>query len=282
MSRIRPTLAWLAALMIFLLAGCIGGNDSPQGNSRSPGPSGSETDPGTTDPTDPGGTADPTDPTGTDPTGPVNAAPSAELNASAVSGTAPLPVTFTVNGSDPDGDALTWSLDSNGDGTVDATGEELPATVNVTFDSPGSFNVTLTVSDGVADDVVMVSISVEPAGPVARQQESGEFLLAYPGDECNAGHYDPDLEGITYYSFAVDPDTYGLPFHAAFEATETLEIVGVDFIDANGDYIETFNDGGSMVVDGIVTEGAVKAAFWGCVGAQVSGTYLAGGELVTG
>jgi PKD repeat protein len=74
------------------------------------------------------------------------------LTATPSSGFAPLEVDFTVDASDPDGDELTyqWEL---GDG--DASSDQNPSH---TYAEPGSYEVTLTVSDG--DDEVSESVTV--------------------------------------------------------------------------------------------------------------------------
>lgn len=147
--RFEPRfLGTILILATFLLAGCASKNGTPAGSdpSGSDGgnPSGtggtdaSGTDPGATDPT---GTSDPTTP-------PANTAPTVNLTASVLNGTAPLEVTFTVAATDAEGDVLSWTLDGNGDGAVDATGEDLPASANVTFAEPGVYTATVNVTDG--------------------------------------------------------------------------------------------------------------------------------------
>jgi PKD repeat protein len=76
------------------------------------------------------------------PTGSYNQPPVASLTSSASSGTAPLAITFNGSGStDSDGTIASYSW-SFGDGTS-ATG----ASVSKTFNTTGSYTVTLTVSD---------------------------------------------------------------------------------------------------------------------------------------
>ncbi len=83
---------------------------------------------------------------------PQNSAPTVTLNASTLSGTAPLSITFTANASDPDGDALsyTWSIA----GAADAP------TASQTFNEAGSYPVTVTVSDGKLGASADVNIAV--------------------------------------------------------------------------------------------------------------------------
>jgi len=85
----------------------------------------------------------------------VNHAPTANLTATVGNGTAALNVTFTLRGTDPDGDALTWALNfgepANATAGANATrahGTSLPANVTHAYKAGGRLNATLTVSDG--------------------------------------------------------------------------------------------------------------------------------------
>ena len=76
-------------------------------------------------------------------TGTTNRNPTASATANPTSGDAPLTVVFDASGSsDPDGDALTFSWNF-GDG---ATGSG--ATVSHTYNTAGTYNALLTISDG--------------------------------------------------------------------------------------------------------------------------------------
>lgn len=88
-----------------------------------------------------------------------NHSPSAEADAVPASGPSPLTVTFGAFGSsDRDGDELGYSWDF-GDGSPSATG----AMVTHTYDEPGRYDATLTVTDGRGGvDTDTVSINVEP------------------------------------------------------------------------------------------------------------------------
>ncbi|MCS6936540.1 MAG: PKD domain-containing protein [Candidatus Bipolaricaulota bacterium] len=70
--------------------------------------------------------------------------PFAIFSATPTAGEAPLKVAFNGSAShDPDGSITQYEWDFNGDGTIDATG----ATVTYTYTAPGTFVVTLTVTD---------------------------------------------------------------------------------------------------------------------------------------
>ncbi|MCK5620304.1 MAG: PKD domain-containing protein, partial [Candidatus Krumholzibacteria bacterium] len=85
-----------------------------------------------------------------------NNPPTASFVANPTSGDAPLDVNFDASGSfDPDTDPLIYVWDF-GDGSGPGSGE----TVAHTYQSDGTYNVTLTVSDGIANDVANTKIDV--------------------------------------------------------------------------------------------------------------------------
>jgi PKD repeat protein len=85
-----------------------------------------------------------------------NRAPSVTLTATPTSGKAPLTVAFTANGSDPDGDALTYTYDF-GDGSKATSGR----TATHKYTKVGTFTakVTVTDTDG-ASSAAQVTITV--------------------------------------------------------------------------------------------------------------------------
>jgi PKD repeat protein len=77
---------------------------------------------------------------------PSNQTPTAVATASPSSGVAPLSVIFDATGSsDPDGDALTYEWDLDGDGQFD---DSTGAQASFTYTASGSYTATLRVSDG--------------------------------------------------------------------------------------------------------------------------------------
>jgi PKD repeat protein len=124
----------------------------------------------------------------------VNRAPAAVLTADNLTGMAPLNLTITVDGSDPDGDELTWTLDL-GDGGEALTGDEFPFTVNHTFTEAGNYTLNLTVSDGTLSDTVALNITVEAdLGEIPDPYSNSNTLIVatpfppVPGHE-NVGPY---------------------------------------------------------------------------------------------
>jgi glucose/arabinose dehydrogenase len=90
---------------------------------------------------------------------PPNHPPAAKATASPTSGAAPLTVGFDATGSsDPDGDALSYSWDLDGDGVY---GDATSPTPSYTYAQEGQVNVGLQVSDGrggVGTDHVTITI----------------------------------------------------------------------------------------------------------------------------
>src|SRR5215510_4977441 len=81
-------------------------------------------------------------------------APVAQFSADPTSGTAPLTVTFTDSSQ---GQIDSYSWDFNGDGTPDST-EQSPT---FQYPSEGTFNATLTVSNGAGSNTATTTITVE-------------------------------------------------------------------------------------------------------------------------
>ncbi|HET6399162.1 MAG TPA: PKD domain-containing protein [Candidatus Thermoplasmatota archaeon] len=72
---------------------------------------------------------------------------------------------FVIGATDADGDAMTWSLHF-GDDSDAATGSTFPANVTHTFE-PGTYNVTLIVSDGKEEVVILETVTAEVVVPEA-------------------------------------------------------------------------------------------------------------------
>lgn len=97
----------------------------------------------------------------------ANQAPTGTLSASITQGEVPVDVAFTFEGSDPDGDALSWTFDANGDGTFEAEGTELPAAYNHSYADTGSYLANFTLSDGDLSTSYEVTINATAAAEAA-------------------------------------------------------------------------------------------------------------------
>jgi PKD repeat protein len=113
-----------------------------------------------------------------------NRAPTATLEANVTSGAAPLDVSFTLGGSDEDGDNLTAEL-RIGDG--EPVQVEVPGSHLHTFDAAGNHTVVLTVSDGnaTATDELVITVGLPGSGPNLCNREpteEAEGIYLFEGD----------------------------------------------------------------------------------------------------
>lgn len=206
------------------------------------------------------------------------AAPEASLSADVDEGAAPLNVTFTLDGSDPEDFPLNWTLDM-GDENTTYTGDELPADVDHSFQEGGNYTVVLNVTNGAHASEANVTVQVaEPAPAAVAQEESGEWLVGAMvmgcfGDIVGAG-YPEELDGVAYASFEIDPATYGQEYEAAVATDTAQDSPGFTFLDADRGALA----GGFMsdAATGTVPEGAVHGVFWTCLGGLMTGTYTTG------
>jgi hypothetical protein len=128
----------------------------------------------------------------------ANNPPNAVATANPTSGPAPLTVQFNGSGSsDPDGDALSYSWDLNGDGTY---GDSTAANPSFTYTAAGTFSVTLRVTDarGASSVSAPVTITVgagnTPPTPVIDSPSSS--LTWAVGDTINfSGHATDTQDG---------------------------------------------------------------------------------------
>lgn len=105
-----------------------------------------------------------------------NENPVADLSLSPELGSAPLTVTAFIEGEDPNGLPLTYTINW-GDGTPNSTGDldqppspnekEKTAQINHTYTDSGTYIVTLTVSNGTLSDVSTEDVEVLPTGQLA-------------------------------------------------------------------------------------------------------------------
>ncbi len=152
-------LVWVLAFVGVALSGCAESTDAEESSDAVPqsepgveGSSPQAAEPGAA----PGSQVSEAPSNGSIPQPPV-----AELHASVLEGTAPLTVVFGLNGTDADGDALSWSLDIDSDGLAEYEGSALPSSAEHTFDA-GGYAVTLSVTDGTHVVNVTTNITAFP------------------------------------------------------------------------------------------------------------------------
>ena len=110
--------------------------------------------------------------------GQPNSPPVVDVTASSSSGAVPLPVAFTIDATDADGDVLTYTVDF-GDKSPVAKGTVTAAPVMHTYTTPGTYMARVEVSDGQAGIVRFTRVTAvlnEPLVAVA-----GEPLRAVAG-----------------------------------------------------------------------------------------------------
>ena len=117
---------------------------------------------------------------------PGNQPPNVEAAADPIRGTAPLPVQFSSDPTDPDGDTLviTWAFGDGGTATGDRPVH--------TYTAPGVYNATVTVRDpgGLsATDTVSVTVTAAAAAGVQRGRRRGGGRVRQPAGR--AAHQEP-------------------------------------------------------------------------------------------
>lgn len=250
-------LAILLALTL-LLAGCAssGGDEAPSSSSTTTSTAvASQTQTSTTTSSTTTTTAPPAE----------NKAPTGSLGAVATG----LQANFTLNGTDPDGDALSWTL-AFGDGNR-TEGTQLPVTIRHTFAAAGTFTAVFTLDDGQAQSSYNVTVAAT-ASPVTATTQDFQGGWSFANNVAcldSSAPYDavPMTEGVTYLTFAVDPGTVGLPFVADFLSGAFID--HLLFLDAAGAILLDAEAGGtsfSWTAEGTVPPGAVLAVAFGCLG----------------
>jgi hypothetical protein len=195
-----------------------------------------------------------------------NHPPTASLTPHLGNGTAALNATFTVAGSDPDGDALSWTL-SFGDATANATGAALPSNVTHAYKAAGTVNVTLAVSDGrnttlahatlnlTAGTVAFTSIDLTKTWTVSAAGAI-EFAAGCREDGVDCAYFDlPEAAG-------------GRDFTMEFSSTVPGAVYFIDTYDAGG-YVDTFiGDPGSTTIADKVPDGIIQFRAYSSGGAD--------------
>lgn len=221
------------------LAGCSGKKSGDDGPDESPSPSSTSA---TTN-------------------GAPNHPPTASMLAN-TTGEAPLNVTFLLNGTDADGDALAWTLDF-GDNSTLANGTGLPANVTHFYAAAGLFNATLLVSDGNATTNATLTLSL--AAGTAFQQFVAAGTPDLPCPQCsNAGAntglgYRAGMNELDSFFVEIPADSAGQPFTVASTAGDP-DMVFRDACEGGAAVGDAFQAEGPEA--GTVPEGALCALMW--------------------
>lgn len=208
------TLLLAALVLATALSGCAsdGGNGDSDQTATS---TATGTSSGTATGTQSGTSSGSSSATGTgNPAG--NRAPTVDLTAMTVG----LVVNFTLQASDADGDALTYTFraDNLTPATEQTGSGPFPVVLNHTYAAAGTYNATVTVSDGKAEATrtLAVNITVAPPGtkqPVTFQGHADlpdpyNSLLVYP-DGCAVGPISSAPSGTFGQTFAIGAEFIG-------------------------------------------------------------------------
>jgi large repetitive protein len=148
--------------------------------------------------TDAGGATDTEEITITVTNPPGNRAPAVEAAALPASGQAPLEVQFSAQGSDPDGDALSYAWDF-GDGSAEAKGRR----ARHVYTQTGTFSAKVTATDkagNTATDAVEVVVGNPPANQAPTVQAAADPAGGTAPLKVNfsAAADDPDGDAMSY------------------------------------------------------------------------------------
>jgi PKD repeat protein len=242
--------AAVAVLLTTLISGCTVQKDDLEAGVdglTSGSGSGSKTGTSSASKTGTSGTSGTGTPTGT------NHAPVANLTASTLSGAAPMTVNFTLNGTDAEGDALSWTL-TYGNASANVTGTVLPANATHVFDAAGTFNVTLVISDGKLSANATVTIVVSAAAAAATGftpiDATKSWTVSFGGAfEYGLGCYE---DGVDCAYFDLGNQAVGRAFTMTFSSTVPSGLYWIDYY-KGGDYIDTFigEPGATSIADNV-------------------------------
>ena len=149
--------------------------------------------------------------------------------------------TVTFDGrasSDPDGDALAYRWDFDGDGAQDAEGAE----ITHSYPAAGTFQATLTVDDGLLEHVAFATVTVRSIPPSAAITPSSATPLT--GQSVTFTGMGTDADGaIAAWAWDLDDDgafdDASTPAAAATFATPGRRTVGLRVTDDDGETATT-------------------------------------------
>ena len=215
---------------------------------------------------------------------PANQAPTGSISAS-VNGTQ---ANFTLAGSDPDGDLLSWSL-AFGDGQS-TNGTDLPASVLHTY-AAGDFTANFTVSDGgesISYDVAVTIAAGGAGGPGQSVALAWDVGFTDQESASQGPSYLDCADGpnktFNYDSFTLDPATPGLPFKATITDASGGAAISSWTLYFNlgdcSDYAGTFSADGAGEITGTIPEDAGPFTLAMATGGfLLEVTYLSGSQV---
>ena len=213
---------WLLGISAMLIiSGCVDSGSDPQDAATSSAPTTSSAPANTTASVE----------------NTTNEPPVPTMEADNVTGAIPLNVTFLLNGTDPEGGNLSWTL-SFGDDSENLTGESLPANATHSYALQGNFTAFFEVSDGV--NVANISVAVNVTGAASEGPTThvitGSTLIPFPAanelacinDDIDGNIYDlaPAGPGWTY-TLEPSDGSFGIYWYAGGSYDSTGEPAGV-------------------------------------------------------
>ncbi len=195
---------------------------------------------------------------------PANQPPTiTSASAAPSSGPAPLAVSFTAAAADPEGQALTYTWDFEGDGTTDAAG---PAASH-TYANPGSYDALLRVSDGtnsVTRQVPVTATSVGAGLITNIQAASGRAYDTGLLDVGRTPYIDrtftfsavaPSYTGLEYIRTANDDKASTGSTFLSFDVAQdvTVYVAYDDRFSARPSWMTEYTDTGDDIVSGAGT-----------------------------
>ncbi|MCA1819525.1 MAG: PKD domain-containing protein [Thermoplasmatota archaeon] len=276
----------IACLLIFsiVLAGCSGSTDtsSSTGNGGAGGAPTSKAGAGATTSKGPAGGAGGSTGSGGGSTGGSgggsgNRAPTGSVVADIPQGAIPVNVTFSLKGSDPDGDAITWNLDWDGDGKTDATGKVLPDSAKHSYTAVGSYKGTFAISDakGASNSypfTVNATAAAAAAGPI--QTVDGGYVAGLASG-CAANAFINGLPAdVDHVGFDLDVATIGKPYTITFTTSAPAANYLIQFWAGTNSVVQT-DQPTSSPASATVPDGADNVIISSCGGASVTFHYEA-------
>lgn len=200
--------------------------------------------------------------------------------------------TFSLTGSDPDGDIVVWDL-TFGDGSS-TNGTSLPAEATHAYAGGGNFTANFTITDGtdpVTYDIAVLIASAGGGGGGVGQSAALVWDIGFTDQESasQGPSYLDCTDGpnktFNYDSFALDPATVGLPFKATITdasggAAITSWTLYFNLADCS-DYAGTFSAEGAGEITGVIPANAGPFTLAMATGGfLLEVTYTSGSQVV--